>query len=137
MSWEDLDAFVKARRGAQKAFNEGDFEMAFAGLAPDVEWQLLPSLPESGVLRGRDAVVDYFSRVRDVAEWHVEGVEFIDAGEGGTVIHQHGTGTGRVTGIVLTRDFFQIWETDSDGLVVRVREYERREDALEAAGLSE
>ncbi len=137
MSRENVEAFVKARRGAQKAFNEGDFEMAFAGLAPDVEWQLLPSLPESGVLRGRDAVVDYFSRVRDAAEWRIAAVEFIDAGERRVLIHQHGSGTGRATGIVLTRDFFQIWEMRSDGLVIRVREYERREEALEAAGLPE
>jgi predicted SnoaL-like aldol condensation-catalyzing enzyme len=89
------------------------------------------------VLRGRDAVVDYFSGVRDTGEWKVESVEFIDGGEGGVVIHQRGTGKGSTSGIVLTLDFFQIWELGSDGLVVRVREYERREDALEAAGLPE
>ncbi len=137
MSRESIEAFTKARRGAQKAFNEGDFETAFAGLAPDVEWHLLPSLPDTGVLRGRDAVVDYFTRVREAANWHVEAVEFIEAGERRVLIHQHGTGTGRATGIVLTLDFFQIWEMGSDGLVIRIREYERREDALEAAGLRE
>jgi ketosteroid isomerase-like protein len=137
MSEESVEAFATARREAQKAFNEGDFQTAFADLAPDVEWRLLPSLPDTGVLRGRDAVVDYFSRVRDAGDWRVEAVEFIDAGDGRVVIHQHGTGTGRASGIVLTLDFFQIWERDSDGLVVRVHEYERREAALEAAGLTE
>ena len=133
----NVQAFVKARRGEQKAFNEGDFETAFASLAPDVEWQLLPSLPEAGVLRGRDAVVAYFSGIRDAGDWRVEPVEFIDAGERRVLIHQHGTGTGRATGIALTLDFFQIWEMGRDGAVIRVREYERREDALEAAALTE
>ncbi len=84
MSQENVEAFATARREAQKAFNEGDFETAFAGLAPDVEWELLPSLPDTGVLRGRDAVMDYFSRVRDAGDWRVEAVEFIGAGEGGS-----------------------------------------------------
>ena len=74
-------------------------------------------------------------RVRTVYDAAARGD--IDAGERRVLIHQHGSGTGRATGIVLTRDFFQIWEMRSDGLVIRVREYERREDALEAAGLSE
>jgi hypothetical protein len=43
----------------------------------------------------------------------------------------------RSTEIASTRDFFQAWEIGSDGLVVRVREYESRQQALEAAGLRE
>jgi ketosteroid isomerase-like protein len=137
MSQSFIEGFAEARREALKAFNQGDFETAFEDLAPDVQWHLLPSLLETGLLDGRDAVIRYFSRVIEAGTWHVESVEFIDAGGGGVVVHQRGTGTGRTTGIVYTLDFFQIWDVGSDGLVVRVREYERREDALEAAGLQE
>ena len=49
-----------------------DFQTAFADLAPDVEWELLPSLPDTGVLKGRDAVMHYFSSVRDVGDWHTK-----------------------------------------------------------------
>lgn len=137
MSQPFIEAFAKDRREAQKAFGRGDFETAFVGLAPDVQWHLLPSLLETGVLDGREAVIRYFSALTEAGSWHVEALEFIDAGGGSVVVHQHGTGKGRATEITFTLDFFQIWEVGSDGLVVRVREYERREEALEAAGLSE
>ena len=137
MSQSFIEDFAKTHRDVLKAFNQGDFETAFAGLAPDVQWHVLPSVLETGVLDGRDAVIRYFSGVIEAGSWHVESLEFIDAGGGSVVVHQRGTGTGRTTGIVVTLDFFQIWDVGNDGLVVRVREYERREDALKAAGLSD
>ena len=140
MSESFLEAFIEVRREGLKAFNEGDFEKAFSDLAPDVEWQLLPWLLESGVLKGRDAVVRYFSGVREGIDWHVESREFIDAGKGRVIVHQHGRGAGRTTKIATneaTIDFFQIWEIGEDGLVVSVREFDERAEALEAAGLSE
>jgi len=63
--------------------------------------------------------------------------EFIDAGERRVVIHQRGTATGRSTGIAGTLDFFQVLEVNEDGQIARVREYERREQALQAVGLAE
>ena len=132
-----MEAFALARREAQQAFNRSDFRTAFAGLAPDVEWRLLRSLPDTRLLKGRDAVIRYFSGVTEVGKWEVETLEFVDAGERGVVVHQRGTGTGRATGITQTLTFFQVWEVDENGMVCRVREYERREDALKAAGLSE
>ena len=137
MSRENVEAFARTRRESLKAFNRGDFETAFADLAPDVEWRLLPSLLDTGVLKGRDAVIRYFSSVTEAGTWEVETVEVIDAGERRVVVHQRGTGTGRTTGITQTLTFFQIWEMRGDGLIQRVREYERRGDALEAVGLSE
>jgi ketosteroid isomerase-like protein len=137
MSQSFLNAFANAHRKAQRTFNEGDFETAFANLAPDVEWHLMPSIPETGVLEGRDAVVRYFRGIREGMDWSVQAQKFIDAGAGRVLVHQRGYAIGRTTRISDSRDFFQIWEIGSTGQAVRVREYERREDALEAAGLSE
>jgi len=140
MSESFVRSFREARRESLRAFNEGDFESAFADLAPDVEWHLLPWLLETGVLKGRDAVVRYFAGVREGIDWHVESREFIDAGNRRVVVHQHGRGAGRTTQIATreaTVDFFQIWEVGEDGLVVSVREFDDRAEALKAAGLSE
>ncbi len=134
-SQESIESFASAGRKAQDAFNRGDFESAFGGLSPDVEWRLLPSLPDACVLSGRDAVIRYFSSMMDAGTWQVETLEFVVAGQGRFVLHQRGTGTGRSTGIVQTLDFFQVWEVDGNGLVLRIHEYERRQDAFEAAGL--
>ena len=137
MSHSFLDAFARSHREAQKPFNEGDFDKAFATLAPDVEWHLLPGLPETGVLRGRDAVIRFFAQTRDALDWQVHAQDFRLAGPGRVFVHQRGSSVGRASKISGTGDFFQIWEIDTTGLVVRVLEFNDREAALEAAGLSE
>jgi ketosteroid isomerase-like protein len=137
MSQPFTEAFARAHRAAETSFNAGDFEAAFAGLAPDVAWSMHPSLLESGTVRGRDAVIRYFRGVREGVDWRVEAQEFIDAGDGRVVVHQRGTATGRTTGISDDRDFFQLWEVGRDGLATRVREFETREEALQAARLQE
>jgi len=128
-----IQAFERAHRAGQRAFNEGDFQHAFAGLAPDVQWHLLPSLFETGVLHGRAEAVRYFSSVLDGMAWKVEAIEFVDAGRGRVVVHQRGVATGRTTNISDTVDFFQVWELRDDGLVARIREYETQDEALAAA----
>jgi ketosteroid isomerase-like protein len=137
MSQAFLDAFSHAHREGQRAFNEGEFERAFAGLATDVEWHMHPSLLESGVVRGREAVIRYFRGVREGIDWRVDAQEFIEVGHLQVVVHQRGRAAGRTTGISGDRDFFQLWELGSDGQVVRVREFETFEEASEAAQLSE
>ena len=137
MSQSFLEAFARSHREAQKPFNEGDFEKAFATLAPDVEWHLLPGLPETGVLRGRDAVIRFFAETRDALDWQVHAQDFRLAGPGRVFVHQRGRSVGRASKIAGTGDFFQIWEIDTTGRAVRVLEFNDREAALEAAGLQE
>lgn len=135
MSQAFVDAFAAAMRAAQRAFNEGDFEAAFAGLAPDVVWESGSWVLDGGVLAGREEVIRMFVRGQDAGDWQVEAVEFIDAGEGCVIVHQRGRAVGRTTKLSGTMDFFQLWETGPDGRVTRVREFESREDAVRAAEL--
>jgi ketosteroid isomerase-like protein len=129
-----VEAFERTHRKSLEAFNRGNFDLAFSGLADDVEWHMLPILLETGVVRGREAVLRYFHGVRDAIDWKLEAQEFVEAGEGCVVVHQRGIATGRTTGISSGNfDFFQVWEVGSDGLIVRVREFEEQEDALDAA----
>ena len=137
MSNSLVDAFARFFPESQRAFNNGDFEEALAGLAPDVEWHLLPGLPETGVIRGRDSVIRFFSETRDALNWEVHAREFLPAGPGRVFVHQRGHFLGRATKIAGTLDFFQIWEVDETGTTVRVREYTDRAETLKAAGLSE
>jgi ketosteroid isomerase-like protein len=138
MSSPFLEAFSAAHRAAQEAFNEGDFDRAFLGLAPEVTWEMRPSQLESGTIRGREAVIRYFQGVRDGIEWEVEAQEFIPAGEGRIIVRQRGKATGRTTRISAGGfEFFQLWEVGPDGQVVRVREFDQLQGAVESAGLSE
>lgn len=138
MSDSFLEAFAQVHRAGQRSFNEGDYETAFAGLAPDIEWDVLPNALETGQMRGREAVIRYFREVREALDWSVEAQEFIEAGGGQVIVRQRGTGTGRTTRITGDSfEFFQLWKLGDDGLVAQVCEFERREDALAAVGLSE
>src|SRR3954469_7478564 len=108
MSQSFVEAFAKGHRPGQAAFNQGEFEEEFAGIAPDVEWHILPLLPDAGVLKGPDAVVRYFKGVREGIDWRVSAQEFIDGGNGRVVVRQRGNATGRTTGVAGTAEFFQV-----------------------------
>ena len=135
MSQERAEALAKLHRETLKAFSAGDFETAFAAIAPDVEWRLLPSLPDSRLLRGKDEVVRYFLGLKDFLAWSVESKEFTDAGKGRFFAHLQGTAVGRTTDLTFTLDFFHVQKRGADGLISSVHEYESRDEALEAAGL--
>jgi ketosteroid isomerase-like protein len=137
MSQENVDAFGESVRTGQQAFNDGDFETAFARLAPDVEWHAGAWVIDAAILRGRSAVIAHFRGVGDSGDWQVEALDFLEAGEGLFVVHQRGHAVGRTTRIEGTMDFFQVWEIGRDGLIVRVREYESKSGALKAVGLEE
>ena len=92
---------------------------------------------EALALRSKDEVIRYFLGLKDFLTWRVESKEFIDAGKGRFFAHLQGTAIGRSTDLTFMLDFFHVQERGADGLIARVYEYESREQALEAAGLSE
>lgn len=135
MSQRFVDAFVGALREGNCAFNAGDLETAFAGLAPDVEWHTRAF--DAPVLRGREAVIRFYRELRESGDWVVEVRECINAGAGRVIVHQRGRWRGRTSKIEDARDSFQLWEVNADGRVTRVLEWDSRDEALEAVGLSQ
>lgn len=117
----------------QRAFNAGDFETAFANLPEDIEWHMGAWIPDAGDLRGRHAVTEFYRCLRDAGGWQVELVDIEDLGGGVLLLEQHGTWTGRSTGLTGERRFFQLWDI-AHGVATRVREFETREQAVAAAG---
>ncbi len=105
-------------------------------LDPDIEWDIsgypLPEFPVRG--RGRDAFVrhitTYWSRWNDYAQ-AVE--EMIDVGEE-IVVVLHERAHLRNSDKVLEHDVAAVW-TVRDGVRVRFRAFESRDDALRAVGL--
>jgi ketosteroid isomerase-like protein len=59
----------------------------------------------------------------------------IDAGEN-VIVVQHERSRSRDSDVYVERDLVQVW-TLRDGLIVKYRTFETRDEALEAAGLSE
>lgn len=125
-------AFERALREAQAAMNAGDFETAFAGLAPDVEWHFGEWLFDMQVIHGREGVIDFYRRLRDVGDWEVETHEVEEIDPSTFLVRQTGKATGRATRIVTERESFFVYELGDTG-VKRLREFATRDEALAAA----
>jgi len=105
---------------------------------PDVEWEWSPGLASlSGgprTYRGLDEIGA--STLEWLAAWDsfwMTAEDFIDAGDQ-VLVPFRLTVVGKGTGVKIEESAFGLW-TMQDGRAVRVRYYEDRDEALEAAGL--
>jgi ketosteroid isomerase-like protein len=85
---------------------------------------------------GPDAMRDDWKRWASAfEELNVTFEEIIDAGDQVLVVAHH-HGRGRKSGVIVDARYYEVY-TLRDGKVSRVDEYSERDEALEAAGLSE
>jgi ketosteroid isomerase-like protein len=105
-------------------------------LHPEVEFHTHPSAPEAGVYRGREAVIEYHTRVFGQFESiSVELEELVPVGESVvSVTRQHTTPRGSDSEIV--QRVVDVW-TIRDGLLAERKPFPTREAALEAVGTRE
>jgi ketosteroid isomerase-like protein len=130
MSEENVDIL----RRAIDAFNRREMWLDY--LDPDVEWIEDPRYPGAQTYRGRDGVQRSIEKWWDA--WAVLTLHVEDMLEAGDRIVYWGTteARGHDSDLALSGPFGAFWEF-SDGLVVRVQTLASREEALEAAGLTE
>ena len=123
-------------QAAVEAFNQRDGTKFDQLLAPDAEIVPVRAAIERTTYRGRDAASQYVAAVKDSWEslrWEVDEVR--QAGESVLALG-HIRGRGRGTGAII--DTSGGWVAQfRDGLITRFRTCTSREEALEAAGLSE
>ena len=120
-----------------KVFEAGDRDSWRDYFDRDVIWDTSASaMPLAGIYHGHQGIEQFF---RDwLGTWsdhRIETREYIDAGDSVIVVF-HQSGTGRGSGVRAERDFFGAYDL-KDSKVVRYRQYESREEALEAVGLAE
>jgi ketosteroid isomerase-like protein len=128
MSQENLEVV----RELLAAFDGQDWGAALGAFDPAVEW----SAAGQGTHHGRDGVV------RSLAEWfepweehEVETEEIAEAGDQVLVVIRL-TGRGTSSNMEIDQRFFQLYSIRS-GKITRMVEFVTRDEALEAAGLSE
>jgi ketosteroid isomerase-like protein len=91
---------------------------------------------EEAPLRGHGAVLAYLERWEEPwDDYEVEAEEFIDAGAR-VVVTFHFKGRGKRSGIEVDARSYHVHAL-RDGKIVRMDEYTDRDEALEAAGISE
>jgi ketosteroid isomerase-like protein len=134
MSEENVE---QVRRGYE-AFARGDVDAVLELLDPEVDWH--PAIaPIMGVetVRGRDAVRRFLTRdlFDGFDQFRAEPISFEDLGDFVLVMVRY-TGRGESSGLELDQRFATLYEVQN-GKTVTMRDYDTREEALDAAGLSE
>jgi ketosteroid isomerase-like protein len=128
-------------RSVARAFaatKRGDLEFQLAAFYdPDVEWHgTIGGLDEGTLRRGHDEVMRGFDEY--FAAWErldLRPEEIIDTGDQ-LVVFVHEVARGRESGVVVETDTATI-SSLRDGMIVRVRGFMDRAEALEAVGLRE
>jgi len=127
---------VEIERRSLDAFNRGDLEAAFADVDPETELIDDPRVPGGQTLRGKaegeryfDSLSRYWESVRIVPE------RLVDLGDDVLILGRMIARTRR-GGPEIERALDQM-VTLHDGKIIRNRVFSSRDDALEAAGLSE
>jgi ketosteroid isomerase-like protein len=133
MSQENVEIVKEFTR----LFEAGDREKWRDYFDPEVVWDTSASrMPAAGTYYGHEGMERFFREWLGTWTDHViETSEYIDAGDS-VVIVFHQSGTGRGSGVRTERDFFALYDL-VDSKVVRYRQFESRDEALEAAGLRE
>jgi ketosteroid isomerase-like protein len=96
----------------------------------------LPDHPE--LIRGKGAVIDFYRHYWGTwdDDYILEPAEVIDLGANRVLVVHHESGRGRGSGVPFERRWVVIY-TLLAGRLTRVQAFSTREEALEAAGLSE
>jgi ketosteroid isomerase-like protein len=129
---------VEVARRIFDAFNRRDVEAFVALLGPDVVWEENPELPGlRDVYRGRAEVREWLAAVLEVFEnLQVEVVELTDLSDDRVFAETVLTALGQGSGVPVELRFWTLaWV--AEGKVTRRQVFWTRDQALEAAGLSE
>jgi ketosteroid isomerase-like protein len=127
---------VQMVRAGIDAFNRGDRDAAFEQLAPDFELDMSRAIsPDQRGVYGPDQLRQFWDEtVEPFESFRFEAEEFIEAGDQ-VIVPTTVIARGR-DGIEVTARSATIY-TIRDGALVRMCMYQTRQDALEAARLSE
>ena len=131
MSQENVEAVKRAVDSAETGRTEDFYDI----LDEDIVWVGGARFP-SGTVYGRDAVREFIRQwIGTFEDYHSETLECLDAGTS-VYIRLRLWGRGKGSGAETETDFWMVW-LFFQGKVVRVTYFPSREEALEAAGLSE
>jgi|SRR5215212_7431507 len=129
---------VEVVRRQFEAFRDGGLDEVAKYWHPDIEWRAVEGAADDvGVMRGESRLRRYYQDWIDTMNDLQAAVEevLLDDGERVAAVVRN-SGRGRASG-VLTQGRYYVACTVRDGRIVSGREYETRDQALEAVGFWE
>jgi ketosteroid isomerase-like protein len=129
---------VEVVKVAYEAFVRGGLDRYLEHFTDDVDYRAIEgAIDDSGPIHGKAAVRAWLQDWIDTFdEFWFEPIELIDAGEDTVVAVERYGGRAKLSGVE-TDQTEAVVLTIRDGKIARGREYATRDQALEAAGLSE
>jgi ketosteroid isomerase-like protein len=128
---------VRVIHDAFDAYNRREIEAATAAFHPDVEWRFPPMALDFERLRGKDAIHGFWRTLDEVFEdFTLAPVEITAVGDDLVLAHLRFSGRGRGSGAVTDVEWHIVYRF-RDRLVWRAEYFPTREEAREAAGVSE
>jgi ketosteroid isomerase-like protein len=125
---------VEIVRRAFEAFNGRDREGALSLCDPEIEYR---SPFEQKTYRGLDGMVRMRETVDAALEdFHVEDIQFLDAGGERVVVLYRVLGRGAGSGVPVSQEVGALWQL-RNGKLLKGEVFLDQREALEAAGLSE
>jgi len=125
---------VEIIRASLEAAQQGEAEAALSYYSEDVVWHNRP--PEVGPYHGREGVVRAIAGFAEhFDDYWLEADRFVDAGDQVVLLWRQG-GTGKSSGASIEEEGATVFNLE-DGSIYRVQVYSDRDEALEAARLSE
>ena len=142
MSEENVEIVRRLFNVYLEALDRGDLDIWFNSddLAEDFEW-VMPNEGGLGLApsyRGREGFREFMQTwtQEQFQDWSIELERLIDAGDDRVVAFFHQRAIGRESGVPVELRMATLYELE-DGRIVRMRHFLDREEAREAAGLSE
>jgi ketosteroid isomerase-like protein len=127
---------VEIVRRAVEAYELEGLDGSLRYYAPEIEWTATPAAIERDTYHGHDGLRRLFANFDDeFDDLRFDVEELIDAGDQVIVTIRIG-GRGRASGAPVDRTWSFVCSV-RDGMIYRVRAYNVRAEALEAAGLQE
>jgi uncharacterized protein len=128
---------VEIVREMTNRFASGDRESWREVFVEDVIWDTsATTIPQAGVYEGHSGVERVF--IDWLGTWEnlfIESLDLIDAGDSVITVFRW-TGRGKASGVETQTTMFGVYDV-KDRRITRFRQYETRDEALEAAGLRE
>jgi ketosteroid isomerase-like protein len=117
-------------------YNRREIDAWVAMMAPDLEWHVDPQDPDTTVHRGPEAARRYGLSWAEMMDTKIEVREVFEASDDQLVAWTRHEARGGASGVPVGQDLAFIFKL-RDGLVTRIQETQDKQEALEAAGLSE
>jgi ketosteroid isomerase-like protein len=128
---------VEIVRQAIEAANRRAWDEALRNIHQSAEWHPLETDPDQRRYSGPAGVREFWQSWIDIFEnFRLETMELIDAGDQAILVARV-SGQGKHSGAQASSPLFGAVVQFAEGKILRVKMYPSRDDALQAAGLSE